>query len=64
MSLDPTDRRILSATAGGLPIVAHPYAEVAGWLGLDEAEVTARMAAMLASGVIRRVRGAVESRAA
>lgn len=55
MSIDATDRRILQATASGLPLVPHPFAEVAGWLGLPEAEVIARMAAMQAHGIIRRV---------
>ena len=53
--IDATDRRILSATQGGLPLVAAPYAEVAGWLDLDEAEVIARIGAMIESGVIRRI---------
>lgn len=55
MSIDATDRRIIAATQSGLPLAPAPYAEVAGWLGLDEAEVIARMAAMQASGVIRRI---------
>ena len=55
MSIDATDRRIIAATQSGLPLAPAPYAEVAGWLGLDEAEMIARMAAMQASGVIRRI---------
>ena len=55
MTIDATDRRIIAATAGGLPLVPHPYAEVAGWLGLTEAEVMARIAAMQDAGVIRRI---------
>ena len=55
MTIDATDRKIIAATAGGLPLAAAPYAEVAGWLGLDEAEVIARMAAMQEAGVIRRI---------
>lgn len=55
MSIDATDRKIIAATAGGLPMAAAPYAEVGGWLGLDEAEVIARMVAMQETGVIRRV---------
>jgi DNA-binding Lrp family transcriptional regulator len=54
-TIDSTDRRIIAATQSGLPLVADPYAEVAGWLGLPVAEVIARMAAMQARGVIRRV---------
>ncbi|MCT8329564.1 siroheme decarboxylase subunit beta [Albidovulum sediminis] len=55
MSLDAIDRRIIAATQGGLPLAPAPYAEVARWLGLDEAEVIARLSAMQASGVIRRI---------
>ena len=44
MSIDATDRRIIAATAGGLPLVPLPFAEVAGWLGLTEDEVLARVA--------------------
>jgi DNA-binding Lrp family transcriptional regulator len=55
MTIDATDRKIIAATAGGLPLAAAPYAEVGGWLGLSEAEVIARMSAMQAAGVIRRI---------
>ncbi len=55
MTFDAIDRRIIAATQGGLPLAPAPYAEVARWLGLDEAEVIARLAAMQASGVIRRI---------
>lgn len=55
MSIDATDRRIIAATSGGLPLTPAPYAEVAGWLDLTEAEVLDRIGAMQASGVIRRV---------
>ncbi len=55
MIIDATDRKIIAATAGGLPMAVAPYAEVGGWLGLEEAEVIARMTAMQEAGVIRRV---------
>ena len=55
MTLDATDRRILKATASGLPLTAHPFEEVARWLFLPENEVIARMQAMQDDGVIRRV---------
>ncbi|MFB2530583.1 AsnC family transcriptional regulator [Paracoccus sp. p4-l81] len=54
-ALDAIDRRLMKATQAGLPMTAAPYAEVAGWLGLSEAEVIDRLAAMQARGVIRRV---------
>lgn len=55
MSIDPTDRRIITATQSGLPLVPRPYARIAEDLGLDEDEVCTRMRAMQASGVIRRI---------
>lgn len=55
MKLDATDRRIVAATQGGLPLTPAPYAEVAGWLGMTEAEVMTRISAMQAAGVIRRI---------
>ena len=54
-ALDPIDRRIVQATQAGLPLVAAPYAEIASALGLTEAEVIARMAAMQDRGAIRRI---------
>ncbi|WP_372884593.1 AsnC family transcriptional regulator [Shimia sp.] len=58
MTLDATDRQIIEALQGGLPIVAEPYAEVAAALGIDEPALTARLAAMKDSGVIRRIAAA------
>lgn len=55
---DELDRRIVRATQAGLPLVARPYAAVAEAVGCDEAEVRARLAAMLADGRLRRI-GAV-----
>jgi len=55
MSIDATDRRIITATQGGLPLVPQPYAALAWELGLDEAELCARLRAMQDRGVIRRV---------
>ena len=55
MSIDATDRRIIAATQGGLPLVSRPYAQIADDLGLDEDEVSTRLKAMQASGVIRRI---------
>jgi DNA-binding Lrp family transcriptional regulator len=46
------------ATQAGLPLVAEPYAQIAGELGISEEEVLSRIRAMLADGRIRRI-GAV-----
>jgi len=55
MTLDATERRLIEATQAGLPLAPAPYAEVAAELGLDEAEVLDRLAALQARGVIRRI---------
>jgi DNA-binding Lrp family transcriptional regulator len=55
MSIDATDRRILTATQAGLPLTPRPFALVGAWLGLDEDEVLARIERMMAQGVIRRI---------
>jgi DNA-binding Lrp family transcriptional regulator len=56
--LDALDLTIVTATQGGLPLVAAPYAEIARRLGQTAATVQARLAGMLARGAIRRI-GAV-----
>lgn len=53
--LDAIDRQLVRATQAGLPLVPAPYAAVAEALGLTESEVIARMTAMQARGVIRRI---------
>lgn len=55
MSIDAIDRRIIEATQAGLPLTPAPYAEVAASVGLTQAEVIDRLAAMQARGVIRRI---------
>ena len=56
--IDETDRRIIAATQGGLPLTARPYSAIADSLGLTGDEVINRLKRMLADGVIRRI-GAV-----
>lgn len=56
--MNAADRAIVRATQGGLPLVPATYAAVALAAGLTEAEVIARLAAMLADGRVRRI-GAV-----
>ena len=55
MIIDATDRRLIAATQGGLPLTREPCAEVANWLSLSEDEVVNRLSAMLQNGVIRRI---------
>ncbi|MDX1654590.1 MAG: AsnC family transcriptional regulator [Candidatus Competibacteraceae bacterium] len=56
--IDAIDRRIILATQSGLPLDPRPYHRVAETLELDPHEVMARIRAMEARGVIRRI-GAV-----
>ncbi len=52
------DRAIVVATQAGLPLVPHPWDEVAKRVGATPAQVMDRVNHMLRSGVIRRI-GAV-----
>ena len=54
MTLDNTDRLILNALQEGFPIVPEPFAEVARDLGLSEADLMARIAAMKEARIITR----------
>ena len=56
--LDELDQSLVTATQGGLPLVAAPYAEIARELGQTSATILDRLAALLAQGAIRRI-GAV-----
>lgn len=58
MALDDFDRALIAATQRGLPLVPRPYDAVGAALGVSGQQVQARLAQMLASGLIRRI-GAV-----
>lgn len=53
--LDATDRRLIAATQGGLPLVKEPFAQVAEWLGIAESEVIQRLEGLKSSGILRRI---------
>ena len=53
--LDSTDRAIVVATQGGLPLVPRPFHAVGAAIGVSAEEVMVRMQRMLATGVIRRI---------
>ena len=53
--LDAIDRRIVAATQAGCRWCAQPYRAIAEKLGLDEAEVIARLRRLLGDGAIRRI---------
>lgn len=54
VALDATDRRIVNALQGGLPVCERPYAEAAAGLGLAEEELLARLQRLLADGALSR----------
>lgn len=60
---DALDRRLLSAIENGLPIVSHPYREVAEEIGVDEEDVIHRLRRLTASGILTRFGCVVRHRA-
>lgn len=54
ISLDDTDRRIINALQGGLPLCDRPYEAAAVALDLEEAELIARIERMLEEGALTR----------
>jgi len=58
MTPDITERQIIQALQGGLPLVRAPYAAIATDLGLTEPALLDRLADMKARGVIRRIAAA------
>jgi len=54
-ALDPIDRELIAATEAGLPVASRPYARIAEAIGLSEDEVLARLAALKARGIMRRI---------
>ena len=55
MELNATDRRLLAALEGGLPLVSRPYAVLAERVELAEALVIERLQALVEAGVIKRL---------
>jgi len=63
MVLSEQDRELIAVIQGGLPLVARPYAAIAAQLGLTEAGVMARLDALQAAGMIKRMGVVVKHRA-
>ena len=51
MRIDATDRAIVAATQGGLPLTTWPYDAVGRKMGLTGAEVRRRLQRMLEVGI-------------
>ena len=62
LSLDELDRRLINDFQSGFPLVPRPFAEIAARLGVDEAEVIARLGRLEASGAVSRVGPVFRSR--
>jgi len=54
VALDATDRALINALQGGFPLSDEPYREIGDRLGLDEAEVLARLGSLLERRVLTR----------
>ena len=54
VTLDALDRRIINRLQDGFPVCERPFAAVAAELDTDEAELIARVDALLARGVLSR----------
>lgn len=52
--MDALDRRIVNALQGGFPLQERPYAAVAAQLGIDEAQLIARLQRLLDERVLTR----------
>jgi DNA-binding Lrp family transcriptional regulator len=53
-ALNDAERRLASALEAGLPLVRHPYAEIACAAGSDEATVIGQLQRWLDEGVVKR----------
>jgi len=53
-TVDDTDRRLLAALQGGLPLTARPFEEIGRRVGLSGAEVIERLTALKENRVLRR----------
>ena len=63
MVLTDSDRELIAAIQGGLPVVAKPYAAIAAQLDLSEDEVIARLQVLQSAGLIKRMGVVVKHRA-
>ena len=62
--LEEKDQRIIRVLADGIPIMPHPYADLADKAGLGEDEFLARLKALKAKGILRRVGAVLQHRKA
>jgi DNA-binding Lrp family transcriptional regulator len=60
---DALDRKLLSAIELGVPIVTHPYRQIACEIGIGEADVIHRLRRLAAAGIVTRFGCVVRHRA-
>ena len=61
--IEPGDRALLQCLTEGLPLVPQPFAAIGAQLGIDEAEVLARIEVLLKARIITRLGVIVRHRA-
>lgn len=61
-ALDDIDKKLLDIIQTGFPITPRPYADLGAELGLTESEALARVRALKARGIIRRLGGNFQSK--
>ena len=62
--LEEKDQRIIRALADGIPIVSHPFAELADKAGMGEDEFLSRLKKLKEQGILRRVGAVLQHRKA
>lgn len=55
LELDPLDYALIAAIQDGLPLVAHPYAEIGAAIGTGETDVLDRIGRLLDHDIIKRL---------
>ena len=55
MVLSEQDQQLIKLIQGGLPLISHPYANIAEQLGLEEQQVVERIQAFSEMGLIKRM---------
>lgn len=60
--MDATDRDLLAALEGGLPVTPEPFAAIGRRLNMPESEVLDRLHRLKSSGVIRRFKARIDQR--
>ena len=60
--MDVQDRRLLNEIQSAFPVESLPYRVIAERIGMNEAEVLARIAHLKERGIIRRVGASINSR--